>query len=73
MAQDLAASGAELPAMMEAGRWKSPAPRRPATPRNRRRGAVARDNQDRGRKMVDPWVSTTPHMQGLALLSTSTL
>ena len=25
MAQDLAASGADLPAMMEAGRWKSPA------------------------------------------------
>jgi len=43
MTQDLAASGAELPAIMQAGRWKSPAmPARYAERALAGRGAVAR-------------------------------
>ena len=49
MAQDLAASGAELPALMVAGRWQSP--RMPARYTEKQalgRGAVARYYQDKG-------------------------
>ena len=49
MAQDLAASGAELPALMVAGRWQSP--RMPARYTEKQalgRGAVARYYQERG-------------------------
>jgi integrase len=43
MAQDLVASGAELPAVMQAGRWKSPTmPARYAERLTAGRGAVAR-------------------------------
>lgn len=43
MAQDLTAAGADLPALMVAGRWKSPAmPARYAERQAARRGAVAR-------------------------------
>ena len=43
MAQDLAASGAELPALMEAGRWESPTmPARYTRSQAAERGAVAR-------------------------------
>ncbi|MBY0335742.1 MAG: tyrosine-type recombinase/integrase [Acetobacteraceae bacterium] len=51
MTQDLAASGAELPAIMQAGRWKSPAmPARYAERALAGRGAVARfyTNRDNG-------------------------
>ena len=42
MAQDLAANGAELPALMEAGRWESPAmPARYTRSQAAARGAVA--------------------------------
>lgn len=42
MAQDLAANGAELPALMEAGRWESPTmPARYTRPQAAARGAVA--------------------------------
>jgi hypothetical protein len=42
MAQDLAGSGAELPALMEAGRWESPAmPARYTRSQAAARGAVA--------------------------------
>ena len=49
MAQDLAASGAELPALMVAGRWQSP--RMPARYTEKQalgRGAVAKYYQERG-------------------------
>ena len=49
MAQDLAAGGAELPALMVAGRWQSP--RMPARYTEKQalgRGAVARYYQERG-------------------------
>ena len=49
MAQDLTASGAELPALMVAGRWQSP--RMPARYTEKQalgRGAVARYYQERG-------------------------
>ena len=49
MAQDLAASGVELPALMTAGRWKSA--RMPARYTERQstgRGAVARYYQESG-------------------------
>ena len=49
MAQDLAASGAELPALMVAGRWQSP--RMPARYTEKQalgRGGVARYYQERG-------------------------
>ena len=49
MAQDLAASGAELPALIVAGRWQSP--RMPARYTEKQalgRGAVARYYQERG-------------------------
>ena len=49
MAQDLAASGVELPELMTAGRWKSS--RMPARYTERQaagRGAVARYYQGRG-------------------------
>ena len=43
MAQDLAAEGAELPAIMQAGRWKSPEmPARYAERMIAGRGAVAK-------------------------------
>jgi len=43
MAQDLAAAGADLPGLMQAGRWKSPAmPSRYVERQSARRGAVAR-------------------------------
>ena len=51
MAQDLAASGAELPALMVAGRWQSP--RMPARYTERQalgRGAVARYYQNTGQE-----------------------
>ena len=50
MAQDLAAAGVELPALMTAGRWRSP--KMPARYTERQaagRGAVARYYQRRGR------------------------
>ena len=49
MAQDLSASGVELPALMNAGRWKSP--KMPARYTERQaagRGAVARHYQKKG-------------------------
>ncbi|WP_424140008.1 site-specific integrase [Roseomonas chloroacetimidivorans] len=49
MAQDLVAAGAELPAVMQAGRWKSPTmPARYAEKVLPRRGAVARFYEQRG-------------------------
>ena len=51
MAQDLAASGAELPALMVAGRWQSP--RMPARYTEKQalgRGAVARYYQNTGQE-----------------------
>jgi hypothetical protein len=49
MAQDLVAAGAELPAVMQAGRWKSPTmPARYAEKVLPRRGAVARFYEGRG-------------------------
>ena len=48
MAQDLAASGAELPALMEAGRWESPTmPARYTRSQVAERGAVARYHNGR--------------------------
>ena len=50
MAQDLAAAGVELPALMNAGRWKSPKmPARYTEGQVAGRGAVARYYQGRGR------------------------
>ena len=51
MAQDLAASGVELPALMTAGRWKSPA--MPASYTEKQAaggGAVAKFYRGRGPK-----------------------
>ena len=49
MAQDLAASGVELPALMSAGRWKrSRMPARYTERQAAGRGAVARYYQRRG-------------------------
>ena len=51
MAQDLVASGAELPAVMLAGRWKSPTmPARYAEKLIAGRGAVARYYQGKGKE-----------------------
>ena len=50
MAQDLAASGVELPALMTAGRWKSSKmPARYIERQAAGRGAVARNYQQRGK------------------------
>ena len=46
--RDLAASGVELPALMNAGRWKSYGPARYTKRQAVGRGAVARYSQERG-------------------------
>jgi hypothetical protein len=49
MAQDLVAGGTDLPAVMQAGRWKSPTmPARYAERLLAGRGAVARLHERRG-------------------------
>ena len=49
MAQDLAATGVKLPALMTAGRWKSPAmPARYTEKQAAGRGVVAKFYQGRG-------------------------
>jgi integrase len=51
MAQDFASAGAELPAVMQAGRWKSPTmPARYADKLESKRGAVAKFYQSRGQE-----------------------
>ena len=71
MAQDLAASGVELPELMTAGRWKTS--RMPARYTERQaagRGGGGPVLPEERELMADPWVSPNPHMQGLTLLST---
>ena len=54
MAQDLAKTGAELPALMTAGRWKSSTmPARYTERQSADRGAVARYYQESGVNLAD--------------------